>query len=128
MTMIMILIVVVMVSLLTYHSRRCDESLAALKAECDASNNFIEWRLRNQGVYIGLSEEGRRLLGRWLDAYDWFLHTHKFIDGRERREWIVSMFYDFPPKYPDGVSLTPPRLKDAAKHFYDQRVSRLFKR
>ena len=101
--MVVIIIFVAMVSFLTWHSRQCDDALAALNAECDASNAFIDWRLRNQGVYIGLSKEGRMLLGQWLEAYDWFLRTHKFIDGREHREWIVKMFYDLPPKHPHGV-------------------------
>lgn len=101
--MVVVITAVAMVVFLTWHSRRCDKSLAALNAECDTSNAFIEWRLRNQGVYIGLSVEGRELLGRWLEAYDWFLRTHKFIDGREKREWLVKMFYDFLPKHPDGI-------------------------
>jgi hypothetical protein len=101
--MVLTLIVVAMVVFLTWHSRKCDESLAALNAECDTGTAFIEWRLRNQGVYIGLSEEGRMLLGRWLEASDWFLRTHKFIDDREKREWLVKMFYDLPPKYPDSI-------------------------
>jgi hypothetical protein len=101
--MMVAIILIAMVVFLVWHSQQCNESLAALNAECDAGNAFIEWRLRNQGVYIGLSEEGRLLLGRWLEAYDWFLRTHKFIDGTEKRDWLVKMFYDLPPKYPRDV-------------------------
>ena len=108
-------VLLVMLVFLIWHSHQCDEALRALNAECDTGNAFVEWRLRNQGVHIGLSEEGRMLLGRWLEAYDWFLRTHKFIDGREKREWLVRMFYDFPPKHPDGIPSVPPRPKDAAK-------------
>jgi hypothetical protein len=94
---------------------RGEKQLAALIAWYDASKVFTDWRLRNQGVYIGLSEEGRMLLGRNLDAYDWFLKTHKFIDGKEHREWLVNLFYDFPPKHPDEQDPTEKRgvLKDA---------------
>lgn len=101
--MVLIPFVVAMIVFLVWHNRQCNESLAALCAECDAGAAFIEWRLRNQGVYIGLSEEGRLLLGSWLEAYDWFLRTHEFIDGREHREWIAKMFYDLPPKHPDDI-------------------------
>ena len=94
-----------------WHSRKCNESLAAIHALCDASEAFTDWRLRNQGVYIGLSEKGRMLLGRNLDAYDWYLRTHKFIDGKEHREWLVSLFYDFPPKHPRRLR---PEIKKAA--------------
>lgn len=91
------------VGFLIRHGRQCDECLAAVNAMCDASEAFTDWRLRNQGVHIGLSEEGRILLGRYLEAYDWFLRTHRFYDGRVHRNWLVSMFYDFPPKHPDGM-------------------------
>jgi len=91
------------VSFLIRHHYQCNDCLAAVNAMCDASEAFTDWRLQNQGVYIGLSKEGRLLLGRYLEAYDWFLRTHKFIDGTKHREWLVSMFYDFPPKHPDGM-------------------------
>lgn len=101
--MILAILVLFMVGFLIRHHYQCNECLAAINATCDAGEAFTNWRLRNQGVYIGLSEEGRLLLGRYLEAYDWFLRTHKFIDGTKHRDWLVSMFYDFPPKYPDGI-------------------------
>ncbi|MEK7579601.1 MAG: hypothetical protein AAB469_00145 [Patescibacteria group bacterium] len=101
--MIAAILVLFMVSFLIRHHHQCNDCLAAVNAMCDASEAFTDWRLRNQGVYIGLSEEGRLLLGRYLEAYDWFLRTHKFIDGTKHREWLVSMFYNFPPKTPHGM-------------------------
>jgi hypothetical protein len=79
------------------------ESLAAINADCESSEALMDWRLRNPGVYIGLSPEGRRLLTRRLEAYDRFLRSHKFCDVsfKEHREWLVSLFYDLPPKHPD---------------------------
>lgn len=100
---IVIVVTLFITSFLVRHSRQCDECLTAVNAMCDASEAFTDWRFRNQGVYIGLSEEGRMLLGRYLEAYDWFLRTYKFIDGTKHREWLVSMFYDFPPKHPHGL-------------------------
>jgi len=104
--MAIVIIVLLVIGFLVREEKKGKESLAALNAECDAGNEFIEWRIRNQGVYIGLSEEGRMLLGCWLEAYDWFLRTHSFIDGAEHRAWLVKMFYDFPPKYPDNLPST----------------------
>ncbi len=101
--MFFIVMVVSVIGLLIWHNRKCNEYFAAINAWRDTGGAFTDWRLRNQGVYIGLSEEGRMLLGHYLDAYDWFLKTHKFIDGKKHREWLVSLFYDFPPKYPDGI-------------------------
>ncbi len=101
--MIIIALAVLMIGFLIWHNSQCNECLAAINARRDASEAFTEWRFRNQGVYIGLSEEGRMFLTRNLEAYDWFLRTHKFIDGREHREWLVSLFYDLPPKHPDDV-------------------------
>ncbi len=101
--MVVLFLALFMVSFLIWNYYQCNECLAAVNAMCDASEAFTDWRLRNQGVYIGLSEEGRMLLGRYLEDYDWFLRTHKFIDGTKQREWLVSMFYDLPPKHPDGL-------------------------
>jgi hypothetical protein len=95
------------VFLARYHYR-CTEALAATHAWCDASNAFVEWRLRNQGVYIGLSKEGRDLLAANLQAYDWFLRTHKYVEDDGHREWLVKMFYDFPPQNPHDTP-TPRR-------------------
>jgi hypothetical protein len=70
---------------------------------CDASEIFTDWRLRNPGVYLGLSEEGRKLLSKNLETYDEFLRTHPYINGTKHREWLVSLFYEFPPKSPDDA-------------------------
>jgi hypothetical protein len=88
---------------LKYEIKETEVACKALFAECDASEAFTDWRLRNPGVYIGLSEEGRKFLGVYLDAYDKFLKTHPYIDGLKHREWLVSLFYEFPPKTPDDA-------------------------
>ena len=98
--MVVILVAIAVLIFLVKHHFHCEDSLAAVNAWCDASEAFTDWRLRNQGVYIGLSEEGRRLLAANLEGYDWFCRTHKFIDGTKHREWLVSLFYDLPSKHP----------------------------
>ena len=68
---------------------------------CDASEVFTDWRLRNPGVYIGLSPEGRKLLARNLKTYEDFLETHPWIgDDNGHRDWLISLFDDLPPKHP----------------------------
>lgn len=81
--------------------RECREALAATNAYCDAGDEFMDWSLRNPGVYIGLSEEGRMLLAKTIEGYDWFLRTHTFYHDDGHRDWLVSLFNDLPPKYPD---------------------------
>ena len=123
--MLIVILTICMASFFMRHHQQCNECLTATNAMCDASKAFGNWRLRNQGVYIGLSEEGRMLLGCYLEAYDWFLRTHKFIDGTEHREWLVSMFYDFPPKDPDGLPGEDKRgIQQDAFSFYPRWNSR----
>lgn len=100
---ILVLLLVGMAVLFVRSEMEGRESLAAICADCDASESFMDWRLRNPGVYIGLSPVGQQLLARRLEAYDRFLKVHKFRDDsfREHREWLVSLFHDLPPKHPD---------------------------
>ena len=88
---------------LRHHRIKGEEEFAATCDMCDASEAFGEWWFRNQGVYIGLSPEGRKLLGTYLDAYDEFLYTHSFIGGVEHREYLRRLIYDFPPNHPHGI-------------------------
>ena len=81
------------------------EQLSATCAWCDASKVFTDWRLRNQGVYIGLSLDGRSLLARNLETFDEFVRTHPWCRDDKHREFLVSLFYDFPPKTPKGASV-----------------------
>ncbi|MDP2647708.1 MAG: hypothetical protein Q8P35_00470 [Candidatus Yanofskybacteria bacterium] len=98
--LLVIALLVVWVAYVRQEDEKGEESLASMHAWCDASDAFTTWRLRNPGVYIGLSDEGRRLLTANLKAYDWFLRTHPFVDGTSHREWLASLFYDLPPKTP----------------------------
>jgi len=101
--MLIIALVLFIVGVWIWHHIQCNECFAAIDAWCDTGDAFSDWRLRNQGVYVGLSEEGRMLVHHHLNAYDWFLRTHKFIDGRKYREWLIGFLHDFPPKHPDGI-------------------------
>lgn len=80
-------------------------------AMCDASEAFWDWRHRNQGVYIGLSPEGRKLLIRYIRIYDEWLIAHEKTD-RSHYEWLVNLFNNFPPKephdMPPGIPTNPP--------------------
>jgi len=113
-----VIVATTMVVFLVRHSRQCAESHAALCAECDAGDAFFEWSTRNPGVYVGLSEEGRMLVGRWLHAHDWFQRTHTFIDGTERREWIESFLDDFPPKSPKRLPNGKKSVRRGTLSFY----------
>lgn len=107
----MFVILVVTAAVIVYMQwewKKGNESLAATDAWCDASEAFCDWRMENPGVYIGLSPEGRMLLARNIEGYDWFLKTHPWIDGTEHRAWLVSLFDDLPPKYPRDAKPTFP--------------------
>ncbi len=91
------------------------ESFAATDAWCDASERFRDWRLKNQGVYIGLSNEGKKLLIQLIDAYDWFLDTHKYIDDNGHREYLISLFYEMPPKSPNEIKTIDKKKKRNSK-------------
>jgi len=43
-------------------NQRARKALHATNAEYDASGAFREWYLKNQDLYVGLSEEGRTLV------------------------------------------------------------------
>ena len=98
--MIQAVFMIFICSLFLWYKNWSDEALAANKAMFEASEIFTDWWLRNPGIYIGLSEEGRLLLSRYIEAYDWFLKTHEYIDGKEYREYLVSLLYELPPKDP----------------------------
>lgn len=76
--------------------------LRTANAMHEACETFWEWRQRNQGVYIGLSPEGRELLIRYLRAYDAWLAAHPNED-RSRYEDLAELLNDFPPKEPDSM-------------------------
>lgn len=76
-------------------------SLRGARAEREAEWRFDEWRYRNPGVYLSLSDEGKALLRAWIKALDWYEKTHPWVDCRSRRAYIMSFFDDFPPKSPN---------------------------
>lgn len=101
--MILIFLILVPGSFLLWFKLKCDWRLASTYAWCDASEAFDEWRRRNPGTYFGLSEEGRRILCRYIEADTRFLETHKFYDGKIHHEWLVSLLNDLPPKPPHDL-------------------------
>lgn len=83
-------------------SKECTRQLVVINAMCDAGEAFWDWRNRNQGVYIGLSPEGRKLLVQYLDAYDELLRMRNSTN-RSRYEFLENLLNDFPPKEPNGM-------------------------
>jgi hypothetical protein len=123
----LILFAVIFVICVAHDVRKAEIACKATFAECDASEAFTDWRLRNPGVYIGLSEEGRKILGVYLDAYDEFLRTHPYVDGTKHREWLVSLFYEFPPKSPKDMPTQTKKRLILRRFFYYQQIKRSFK-
>lgn len=80
-----------------------NEALRALSEHCDAAEAFYRWRIRNQGVYIGLSPEGSHLVIRCLEAYDEFMRTHSYIPEEGHREFLLNLLNDFPPQTPKSI-------------------------
>ena len=83
-------------------SKEGTRQLAVTNAMCDAGEEFWNWRDRNQGVYIGLSPKGRKLLVQYLDIYDEFLRMRNSTN-RSHYEYLESLLNDFPPKEPHGM-------------------------
>jgi hypothetical protein len=65
---------------------------------CDAEEAFINWRLSNPHIYVGLSDKAKELLGKYIIAYDEFLKMHPYVDGEKHREWLHSLYNDLPPR------------------------------
>lgn len=68
-----------------------------------ARDAFIEWRVQNPGVYVGLSDTGCRLLHELIVAYDRFVHAHSFWCNESYREYYASLFNDVPPDAPKDM-------------------------
>lgn len=78
--------------------RKIKESITATEEWCTAGELFMSWFDKNPEVYVGLSEEGRMLLCRYLDAYDRYFETHPYIDASNHMNhynMLVSLFFDF---------------------------------
>lgn len=79
----------------------------AFLAWIEAGEVFFAWRLRNPGVYIGLSHEGRRLLTELIAAYDRFLELNPELKDNGHRDYYLSLYNHLPPKRP--TSKRPPK-------------------
>jgi 8-oxo-dGTP pyrophosphatase MutT (NUDIX family) len=70
-------------------------------AECDAADAFCLWRRRNPDVFLGLSDEGRVLLGEWIVAVEELQRAFPYIEScAEKKEWLLSLLDEFPPNHP----------------------------
>lgn len=68
-----------------------------------ARDAFIDWRIQNPGVYVGLSDTGRRLLTELIVAYDRFVQAHSFWCNESYREYYANLFNDVPPNSPKDM-------------------------
>lgn len=80
--------------------REFQQTMEAFHTACD---EFVNWRLKNQGVYLGLSDEGRRILSHLIEVYDIVLHTHHYLSDDGFRDYLLSLFNDFPPDSPEDM-------------------------
>lgn len=75
----------------------CNKLFLAL---CDleaARHDLFEWRWSNPGVYLGLSDTGKALLIRTLEAYDTFVRYHPYARDDEYRDFLLGLFNELPP-------------------------------
>jgi hypothetical protein len=82
------------------------QRLRAFHIRCnwrEAFGEFWEWRQRNPGVFIGLSDEGTRLLRKTYAAYEAFLWAHPDAPDTGHREELLKYLDDFPPDTPQGA-------------------------
>ncbi len=94
------IVIISLGALMVYSWIKGNESYRAIGAVCDAAEAFYEWRFRNPGVYIGLSDEGKSLLRQRVDAYRWYARVHPYCDCTDHMTWLLSLFDDLPPKSP----------------------------
>ncbi len=85
------------------------EAFKAVCLYCDTSNQFAEWKMKNPGVYLGLSDEGKRKLSHVIEAYDRVLDTHPHHKDCGHRAWLMSLFDDFPPDSPSERPVEHPK-------------------
>jgi hypothetical protein len=71
-----------------------------------ADTALYEWRIRNPGVYIGLSEKGRALVLAALAAYDSLVRLYPKRRNDHYRNKLLSLLDDFPPKTPHEYPTT----------------------
>lgn len=100
----------------TQKSNNHVELLTAGRAYCDAIYAFIEWKMKNQGVHIGLSDEGKRLLTHLIETYDRYARIDPFHRDDERRAYFMSLFDDFPPNSPSSMPVA--RHPEKGAFFY----------
>jgi hypothetical protein len=72
----------------------------AADLEYEACLCFSEWRKQNPGVYIGLSDEGVALVWAWIHVLDWYQKTHPWKDCSEKRQQLLALLNNLPPKRP----------------------------
>ncbi len=102
---------------------RVNDGLKAL-CECyNATEAFYQWRVRNPGVYVGLSPEGSSLVLRCLEAHDAYMKNRPHLDDVVRREFLLSLLDDFPPKEPDAVPFKKRATSTAALFFLYTRLA-----
>lgn len=73
------------------------KEIKVFDAVIDASIEFSRWREDNPHIYLGLSDEGKRLLTRLIICHDDFHALFTFVDGSDHRAYLMSLFDELPP-------------------------------
>ncbi len=68
-----------------------------IEAVTEASIRFATWREDHPYVYIGLSDEGKKLLAKLIICHDNFHELLTFVDGSDHRAYLMSLFDELPP-------------------------------
>ncbi len=96
----------------TLHAYKMEQTMLRAK---DA---FLEWRMRNPGVYVGLSDTGCRLLTELIVSYDRFVDAHSFWSNESYREYYEALFGDVPPDAPKDMPFQKGAHKTGALFFF----------
>jgi hypothetical protein len=75
----------------------CNKLYRAMCDYLDAHDELSGWRASNPGVYLGLSDTGKLLLRRTIEAYDTFRRYHPYVEDDGYRDYLLSLFDDLPP-------------------------------
>lgn len=93
------------ISIYAFPSRVTKPSRASIHNLCLTGKEFVQWYLCNPGVFIGLSEEGRRLLSKFINA----IETVSEETGQPKNRYaklikqLEELYNRLPPKSPDTM-------------------------
>lgn len=72
--------------------------IQTINAMMRAHIDFVIWVHENPHTYIGLSVTAKELLTELIISYDMFQKVFPFVENEGRREYLMSLYDDIPPK------------------------------